>query len=110
MDLNYTVKAWNVYYGLEWVGPTQSYDFNRIDEATTSFKLDTPKYFLQAASISYNNTASKWRATFGIRNLADVKPPVVSAQAGLNRVGNAPLYSGYDYAGRRVFLNVSKSF
>ena len=110
LDLNYTVKAWNVYYGLEWVGPTQSYDFNRIDEATTSFKLDTPKYFLQAASISYNNTASKWRATFGIRNLADVKPPVVSAQAGLNRVGNAPLYSGYDYAGRRVFLNVSKSF
>lgn len=110
MDINYTVKAWNVYYGLEWVGPTQSYDFNGFDEATTTFKLDTPKYFLQAASVSYNNTAGKWRATFGVRNLADVKPPVVSAQAGLSRVGNAPLYSGYDYAGRRFFLNVSKSF
>jgi hypothetical protein len=25
-------------------------------------------------------------------------------------VGNAPLYSGYDYLGRRLFVNVSKTF
>jgi len=27
-----------------------------------------------------------------------------------NRVGNAPLYSGYDYIGRTYFVNISKSF
>ena len=61
-------------------------------------------------SITYKDTVGKWNATFGIRNLTDVKPPVISAQAGYNRVGNAPLYSGYDYLGRRLYLNVSKTF
>ena len=28
----------------------------------------------------------------------------------INRVGNAPLYSGYDYFGRTYFVNVSKTF
>jgi len=27
-----------------------------------------------------------------------------------NRVGNAPLYSGYDYLGRTAFVNLTKSF
>jgi outer membrane receptor protein involved in Fe transport len=46
----------------------------------------------------------------GVRNLFDKKPPVISAQAGYNRVGNSPLYSGYDYVGRTLFVNVSKAF
>ena len=39
-----------------------------------------------------------------------LNPPVISAQAGYNRVGNAPLFSGYDYLGRRFFVNVTKTF
>ena len=54
--------------------------------------------------------ADKWDVTLGVRNLADVKPPQISAQAGYNRVGNAPLYSGYDYFGRTVYLNLTTSF
>lgn len=110
LDINYTVKAWNFYYGLEWVGKTSSYNYYEEDPATSTFKLNTPDYFLHSASIQYKDTAAKWSVTFGVRNLADTKPPVISAQAGYNRVGNAPLYSGYDYTGRRFFLNVSKSF
>lgn len=110
LDVNYTRKAWNYYYGLEWVGSTQSYDYWQEDPATTTYKLDTPSYFLHSASITYKDPVGKWSATFGVRNLADVKPPVVSAQAIYNRVGNAPLYSGYDYTGRRFFVNVSKTF
>jgi hypothetical protein len=30
--------------------------------------------------------------------------------AGYSRVGNAPLFSGYDYIGRRVFVTGSRSF
>lgn len=110
MDVNYTVKGWNYYYGMEWVGKTSTYDYYVEDPATSTYKLDTPSYFLHSASITYKDTASKWSATFGVRNLADVKPPVISAQAGYNRVGNAPLYSGYDYSGRRFYVNVSKTF
>jgi outer membrane receptor protein involved in Fe transport len=110
LDVNYTRKGWNYYYGLEWVGATQSYDYWQEDPATTTYKLDTPSYFLHSASITYKDTVGKWSATFGVRNLADVKPPSISAQAIYNRVGNAPLYSGYDYTGRRFFVNVSKTF
>ncbi len=110
LDVNYTVKDWNFFYGLEWVGKTSSYKRLEEDPATSTYKLDTPDYLLHATSIRYTDSAGKWTATLGVRNLANTKPPVISAQAGFNRVGNAPLYSGYDYTGRRVFLNLSKSF
>jgi iron complex outermembrane receptor protein len=110
LDVNYTIKGWNLYYGLEWVGKTDSYAYLEEDPATSTFKLNTPDHFEHAVSLSYNNTAEKWRVTAGVRNLADKKPPVISAQAGYNRVGNAPLFSGYDYLGRRFFVNVTKTF
>ena len=109
LDVNYAIKGWNVYYGMEWVGKTSSYTYLEEDEATTRYKFDTPNYFLHSLSVSYSDSASKWKATFGVRNLADKKPPMISAGY-YNRVGNAPLYSGYDYFGRRFFLNLSKTF
>ena len=110
LDVNYTVQGWNYYYGLEFVGATSSYEYLSQNPDTSTYKLDTPSYILHSASLQYKDTVGKWSATLGVRNIADAKPPVISAQAGYNRVGNAPLYSGYDYMGRRVFLNVSKSF
>jgi len=110
LDVNYTAQGWNYYYGLEFVGATSSYEYYGEDPATSTYKLDTPSYILHSASLQYKDTVGKWSATLGVRNISDTKPPVISAQAGYNRVGNAPLYSGYDYMGRRVFLNVSKSF
>jgi hypothetical protein len=44
-----------------------------------------------------------------VRNLADEAPPIISAGF-YNRVGNSPLYSGYDYVGREYFLSMSYSF
>ena len=110
LDVNYTVQGWNYYYGLEFVGATSSYEYLSQNPDTSTYKLDTPSYILHSASLQYKDTVGKWSATLGVRNIADAKPPVISAQAPYNRVGNAPLYSGYDYMGRRVFLNVSKSF
>ena len=116
LNVNYTVKDWTYFYGLEFVGKTSTYDYYTAQgytgyaAETSTFKLDTPDYFLHAASVQYKDTVGKWGATLGVRNIADTKPPMISAQGGYNRVGNAPLYSGYDYMGRRIFLNVSKSF
>jgi hypothetical protein len=110
MDVKYTIKGWDFYYGLEWVDKTSSYAYYEEDPATSRFKMDTPNYFLHSLSLTYRDTVSKWKATIGVRNLEDKKPPMISASGVNNRVGNAPLYSGYDYVGRRVFVNVSKTF
>lgn len=109
LDLNYNLKGWNYYYGLEYVGKTSSYQYYEEDPATSTYKLDTSSYFLHSASIQYKDTVGKWSATFGVRNLTDAKPPMIS-QGTNDRVGNAPLYSGYDYTGRRFYVNVSKTF
>ncbi|MBK7617288.1 MAG: TonB-dependent receptor [Burkholderiales bacterium] len=108
LDVHYDIKNWRLYYGLDWVGATSSYAYFEEDPATSSYKLDTPNYYTSTVAVGYK--ADKWEVTLGVKNLEDVKPPQISAQAGYNRVGNAPLYSGYDYVGRTFYLNVSKSF
>jgi len=109
LDVNYTIKGWTLYYGTEWVGKTTSYDYLGEDPATSIHKFNTPNYFLHSVSVKYSDSVGKWSATFGVRNLADTNPPQISSGY-YSRVGNAPLYSGYDYLGRRFFMNVSKTF
>ena len=108
LDVNYEVKGWRFYYGLNYVGKMDSYAYLEEDAVTSTYKLSTPKYFTHTLAVGYK--ADKWDINVGVRNLLDEKPPMISAQAGYNRVGNAPLYSGYDYEGRRFYLNASRSF
>jgi outer membrane receptor protein involved in Fe transport len=108
LEMRYDVKEWRFFYGLDWVGKTDSYAYLGQDPATSTYKLNTPDYFTHSVSVGYK--AAKWEATIGVRNLTNEVPPSISAQAGYNRVGNAPLYSGYDYTGRRLFVNFTKSF
>lgn len=107
LNASFTYNQWRVRYGLEWVSQMQSYDFYGLDKATTTYILDTPDYFLHNLSVQYRT--ADYTVTFGARNLEDTDPPMIS-QGVENRVGNAPLYSGYDYKGREVFLSFSKSF
>lgn len=113
LDLNYKWKNWRVRYGIDWVDKMDSYAYYEqrnpglFDPATSEYKLYTPNYFLQALSLQYE--ADKWSVTGGVRNLANRKPPTIS-QGVYNTVGNAPLYSGYDYFGRSYFVNITKSF
>ena len=79
LDVNYTLKNWNVFYSTEYIGKTSSYSYYEEDPATSRFKLDTPAYFLHSLSLTYKDTVSKWKATVGVRNIADKKPPVVVA-------------------------------
>jgi outer membrane receptor protein involved in Fe transport len=86
-----------------------SYEYlGQQDPGTSTFLLKVPSYLTHQASVGYR--ADKWRLTVGVRNLTNKEPPVISAQAGYSRVGNAPLFSGYDYIGRRVFVTGSRSF
>jgi len=105
--VTYTWNKWRFRYGLEWVDAMQSYDYYGLDPATSVYKFDVPSYFTHALSTEYS--ADKWTVTAGVRNLRNETPPVISSGA-YNRVGNAPLYSGYDYVGRTYFMNVGYTF
>lgn len=111
LDLSYTIRNWFIRYGLEWVGSTNDYEY--YDEHSNFdyrpyYLMETDDYFLSSASVQYKG--DDWSATVGMRNIADKEPPQVSAGAVNFRVGNAQLYSGYDYLGRTVFFNLTRSF
>ena len=71
------------------------------------YKLYTDDFFLHALSARY--AADNWSVTGGVRNLTNETPPVISNGV-INTVGNAPLYSGFDYFGRSFFVNFTKEF
>ena len=104
-SMNYTYKDWRVRYGVEWIDAVSDYEFYGDNSATSVFAIKD--YFLHAMSIRYQ--PDKWGFTLGVRNLTDRDPPVISSGR-YNRIGNAALYSGYDYQGRTFFLNVTKEF
>lgn len=71
------------------------------------YDFHTGKYFEHYACVRW--LTEEWEVTGGVRNLFDKEPPTISAGY-YNRVGNAPLYSGYDYFGREVFFRIAKQF
>lgn len=106
-DVSYTWNEWRVTYGIDWVGSMDSYAYVEEDPTTSEFDLKVPNYYEHRISVRYKTDT--WEATLGVRNLTNKEPPTISALV-YDRVGNAPLYSGYDYVGREFFLNVQKQF
>ena len=106
-DFSYKWKEWQVRYGLEWIDKMSSYAFFQEDPATSTYKMDTPSYTRHNLSAEYKK--DKWAVIVGVRNLADKEPPPIS-QGFANRVGNAALYSGFDYVGRTWFVNATFAF
>ena len=107
LNLAYRYKAWDFYYGAEWVDAMSSYDWYGQNPETSTYKMDTPDYYLHNLSVQYKGDS--WSATAGVRNVADKTPPPIS-QGFANRMGNSPLYSGFDYFGRSFFVNFTKAF
>ena len=111
-DATYTYRQWKLRYGLDWIAAMNSYSYSAVFDPPVNkndvpFVFDVPDYFLHQLSIQY--TGGSWQATFGVRNLLNKEPPQISSGQ-YDRVGNAPLYSGYDYLGRTFFLDLSKTF
>jgi outer membrane receptor protein involved in Fe transport len=108
-DATYAAGSWTARYGVEWIDQMDSDGYLGVDanDPANDYVFATDHYYTHNASVRYE--ADSWTATFGVRNLFDETPPSISSGF-YNRVGDAPLYSGYDYVGRTVFLNVSKTF
>lgn len=101
-DATYKIDQLSFYYGLNWVGSMDSYEAVGEDPATSIYQFHTPNYFTHSASIRWTN--DKYAFTIGVKNFTDKEPPSISAFV-YNRLGNAPLYSGYDFVGRTFFMN-----
>lgn len=111
-DVSYAWDKWRLRYGVEWVQSMDSHDYigdrpTDADASTNMYDYSVPDYYLHNTSVQY--TGEGWTATVGVRNLLNEDPPTISSGY-YNRVGNAPLYSGYDYLGRTAFVNLTKSF
>jgi outer membrane receptor protein involved in Fe transport len=111
LDLTYTWGSWRVRTALEHVG---SMDSNVLVGNTLANGSVDPRFVFAVPSVNYLHgsveyRADKWTGTLGMRNITDKVPPPISFGV-YNRVGNGPLYSGYDYYGRTAFMNVIVKF
>ncbi len=108
-DVTYSMANWKFRYGMEWIDSMDSHAYFGIPAGRAStYDFAVPSYTLHNASVQFTSD-SDWSAIVGVRNLTDETPPWIS-QGAYNRVGNSPLYSGYDYVGRQFFVNISKKF
>lgn len=105
--LSYTLEAWRFLYGVEWISSMDGYAEADEDPADSSSDYTVPSYLEHRISLRYE--ADTWKTTIGVRNLTNETPPEISA-GHFNRVGNSPLYSGYDYIGREAFINFQVSY
>lgn len=105
-DLSYAWDQFRVRYGVEWIAGQDSYEYVGLS-GPSDYVFDTPDYYIHNMSVQY--AADEFTITAGVRNLFDEDLPSIS-QGAYNRIGNAPLYSGYDYVGRTGFIALTKSF
>jgi iron complex outermembrane recepter protein len=75
--------------------------------ADGKYNLTTPDYVLHNASVHLR--AAKFDIVLGADNLFDKAPPAISSGF-YSRVGNAPLYSGYDFYGRSFYTSITARF
>jgi outer membrane receptor protein involved in Fe transport len=122
-DATYRIGDVTIRYGLDWIDgdKDKTYEYLAFDNITgitdpadlQSFRdeyyLEVDDYFLHSLSAQFN-VEKRFQFTVGVRNLLDTKPPRVTASPYFTVIGNAPLYSGYDYVGRSFFANVNVNF
>jgi iron complex outermembrane recepter protein len=107
VDATYTIGTWRYRYGIDFLGKTDSTEWLGEDPTDTVYDFKVGTYITHFASVRYKD--KDWEVTVGARNLFDKDPPMISSGY-YNRIGNAPLYSGYDYIGRTAFVVVAKKF
>lgn len=112
VDLTYSWDKWRVRYGVEWIAASgyEAYYLGRYGYSLLNdygMDVEVDDYYLHSASVQYR--ADDWAVTVGVRNLFNEDPDNVTTGY-VSRVGNAPLYSGYDLVGRTAFVNLTKSF
>ena len=119
-DATYRTGATTFRYGVSWFDSSSgTAEYNQtsrttgvvnqanVDQLNEFYQIEVPDYFLHSASVQFD-IAEKFEMTLGVRNLFDKQPPKITTY--YTTIGNAPLYSGYDYTGRQWFINTNFKF
>jgi iron complex outermembrane receptor protein len=112
------MEPFSFFYGLRYVGETSNEESYGAQPQT--YRGQNVRYVLSSDAVVYHDVSVSVEPTegltvrLGVSNLLDEEPPQVTGELSgeYDTVGNIPVgdASQYDYFGRTVFLNVSKSF
>jgi iron complex outermembrane recepter protein len=109
------VAPFEFFWGVRYVGETSMEEEYGTGPQTyigrdVRYVLTTGDVFYHNASVSVEPVEGL-SVRLGVSNVFDEDPPSISPISDeFDYVGNAPLYSQYDFFGRTLFLNVSKTF
>ena len=112
-DARFETGPWAFRWGVDYVGPMDSNEAFEIDPDVDPFDLRSDTYWKHTASLQYS-----WKDvaqfTVGMNNVFNKLPDTISScpigSCQFPRIGNYFNYSGYDFLGRSVFLNVTRTF
>ena len=107
-DLRADWNDWTFFYNFDWIGDQEDYTFFGLDPSAVNFVLSTDDVFYHGVSARYN--ADNWSAQIGVTNITDEEPPLYSPEIGIFTLNGAVPYTGYDFIGRSVFLNLRMEF
>ncbi|CAN5455839.1 TonB-dependent receptor [soil metagenome] len=104
---------WTYTWSVDFIPETSN---DRLFASNTGTSFGEPVFFDRTVadyflhSVSVQKRMDKWTAIVGVRNLFDNIANATSSSGGGRGSANVPVSSQYDYLGRRVFVQLSKSF
>lgn len=117
LNFNYEWRDWGFFWGINAIGKVSNYDSYGGNTAT--YQGETVRVVMDAPVVTYHSFSvtrtfkdAGLTATLGMANAFDREPPQVTTLnlGELDFEGRSAFYSQYDYLGRRVFLNLKKTF
>jgi iron complex outermembrane receptor protein len=111
LDLRLTKGPVTFRYGATYVGPMENAVITPpvVAGVVAVSDLKANRYVRQDISFQFD-IQKIGEFTLGVSNLFDRKPETISSTDGLPRIGNYFNYSGYDFLGRSVFLEIVRKF
>jgi len=113
-DLRLTRGPITFRYGATYVGPMTNEVFSppvvaNAGNVIAVSDLHTNNYVKQDISLQFE-IQRLGEFTIGLSNVFDRKPETISSTDGLPRIGNYFNYSGYDFLGRSLFVELVRKF
>ncbi len=111
--LTYGKDDWSITWTASYFDSTNDYEYYGSETNTTTLNDETVTFIDETRWTTYHAVSGSFAyedfdVIVGVANLFDEEPPRISASG--FELGNAALFSQYDFIGRRVFANVRYSF
>jgi outer membrane receptor protein involved in Fe transport len=117
LNVTYDLQDWSFFWGANIIGQASNYD--SFGGNTSTYRGETVRVVLDADTVTYHSFSLSrefadygLRAIVGVANAFDEAPPQLTT-LNLGEVetqGRSAFYSQYDWFGRRLFLNLTKTF